>query len=592
MSLTRVLTIDVRQTGDAIKGIGETAGSIGKLGLSAAGAATGGLALLGGATLGVGVALVGLGSDAEEMQGKFDTVFGASAPEATKALDDFGNAVGRNKFELMDMAAATQDTLVPLGFARDSAADMSVELSKLSVDLASFNNLSERDVSADLISALTGETEVMKKYGVVINEAAVKQEALNAGLVTAEVNQTDLAQASQALSIAQQKYNEALSAGGPDEEKAAEIKAKITAAQIKLTEQNTKYGADSSQVAGTQARLLALQNDYNAALEGGGSSSLKVQQAQLSLSKAQEAYDKAVEGSIPDLDAQTKAQATLNLIMKGTSDAQGDAERTSGSWANQQRALTAELSEAATAMGLELVPITTQFLAATTDLARDILPQAVLIFKDFALELQANLTPAIAITNDALTRIAAAFGMNTSEVSISDVVLGAFKLTLDAFIIAVQLGAVVMNLLADAVEGMRAVWDETGDFVQDGIEGWETAFDAVSDTIGWVSDSFNDMAQAALDAVNSIPDWLIPGSPTPFELGLRGIAQGAEQVAGTLPQAFGVASTTTGAPAAPAGGSAPVVVQLQYSPVLSTADEIELERVLTDVVNRINARSR
>jgi len=35
-------------------------------------------------------------------------------------------------------------------------------------------------------------------------------------------------------------------------------------------------------------------------------------------------------------------QARLNLIMAGTTDAQGDAERTSGSLTNQWRALMAE----------------------------------------------------------------------------------------------------------------------------------------------------------------------------------------------------------------------------------------------------------
>ena len=114
MTSVRKLEIRIDQTGSAGKGIKGIAGSLGKLtgiGLAAGAAAVGGVALLTGAIVGLGTKLSGLGADAEEMEAKFDVVFGKGAPEAKAALDEFGDTVGRNKFALMEMASTIQELL-------------------------------------------------------------------------------------------------------------------------------------------------------------------------------------------------------------------------------------------------------------------------------------------------------------------------------------------------------------------------------------------------------------------------------------------------------------------------------------------------
>lgn len=123
--------------------------------------------------------LVQMGANAEALQGKFDIVFGGLAGTVTQQLVDFGQAAGRSKWELMQMAANLQDTLVPMGFARDEAANMSVTLTKLAVDLASFNDISDMEAYQRLQGAIIGNTENLLAFGVVANEATLKQYALN-----------------------------------------------------------------------------------------------------------------------------------------------------------------------------------------------------------------------------------------------------------------------------------------------------------------------------------------------------------------------------------------------------------------------------
>lgn len=130
-------------------------------------------------------ALIGIttmmAADSKEMQSKFDTVFGSSAGKATEQISKMASAMGRSHNELKLMASGVQDLLVPIGFARDKAAEMSVKLTQLAVDIASFNNKSDTEVMEDISAALAGSGEVMKKYGVILNDVTMKQELASMG---------------------------------------------------------------------------------------------------------------------------------------------------------------------------------------------------------------------------------------------------------------------------------------------------------------------------------------------------------------------------------------------------------------------------
>lgn len=147
-----------------------------------------GKALAFGGAAGLGVLVAGLGaaikkaSDMQETMNKFNVVFGDSAAEMKAYADTMAEGFGRSKQQVADFLSSAQDLLVPMGMMPDQAADMSKSLAGLAMDLGSFNNKADADVMTDLQAALTGSGEVMKKYGVILDEASVKQELLNNGL--------------------------------------------------------------------------------------------------------------------------------------------------------------------------------------------------------------------------------------------------------------------------------------------------------------------------------------------------------------------------------------------------------------------------
>ena len=121
-------------------------------------------------------------SDMQETLNKFNVVFGENSKEMKKFSDEMAAGFGRSKEQVARFLSSAQDLLVPMGLSQDAATGMSKNLAALAMDLASFNNAADADVMRDLQSALTGSGEVMKKYGVILTEAALKQELLNMGL--------------------------------------------------------------------------------------------------------------------------------------------------------------------------------------------------------------------------------------------------------------------------------------------------------------------------------------------------------------------------------------------------------------------------
>ena len=148
-----------------------------------------------------GVAVFGFGkaikaaADAEEAASKFDVVFGNAAKNVGSEMDTFARKVGRSRTEMRSLTGDTGDVVKALGFSEEQSANLSVALTKLAVDTASFKNRQEPDVIRAFTAALTGERESLKTLGVVINEAQVQAKAFQMGLAQTKGDLTTSAKA-------------------------------------------------------------------------------------------------------------------------------------------------------------------------------------------------------------------------------------------------------------------------------------------------------------------------------------------------------------------------------------------------------------
>lgn len=169
--MTRALVSSINKAGASMQSFGASAMGIGAR-IGAAGAGMSAPFLF----------AISAASDLEETMSKFGVVFGDRAKDVKAWGDELAGQIGRGEKDVAGFLAANQDLFVPLGFDPTQAESLSKQLVGLTYDLASFNNIADADVQRDLQAALTGSGEVMKKYGVIVSEAAVKQEMINQGL--------------------------------------------------------------------------------------------------------------------------------------------------------------------------------------------------------------------------------------------------------------------------------------------------------------------------------------------------------------------------------------------------------------------------
>lgn len=80
------------------------------------------------------------------------------------------------------MAALFGDMSTSMGLTRSDAADLSTSLVGLAGDLASFKNINIEEVTTALSGVFTGETESLKRLGIVMTEVNLKQFAMEKGI--------------------------------------------------------------------------------------------------------------------------------------------------------------------------------------------------------------------------------------------------------------------------------------------------------------------------------------------------------------------------------------------------------------------------
>jgi phage-related protein len=130
--------------------------------------------------IGMGAEMVGLGQQAELFNSKADTVFGESSGDIKKWADSVNESFGLSDEAVVGMAGSMGDLLVPMGFTRDAAAEMTQENLNAAGALSAWSGgqYDAAQVADIMTKAMLGETDGLKALGISINAAEVEQRAL------------------------------------------------------------------------------------------------------------------------------------------------------------------------------------------------------------------------------------------------------------------------------------------------------------------------------------------------------------------------------------------------------------------------------
>lgn len=176
-------------------------------------------------------ALFNAGVQQDALARKAQTVLGPTLDQVTRSAERHAEAMGLTTDEYIAAAAAGADLLIPMGFQRQEAADISVELVNLSGALSEWTGgqRSAQEVSEILNKALLGEREQLKTLGISISEADVKQRLLDKGLQDLTGTMLQQARAAATLELITEKSADAQAAFATNTDSAIRRQAELSA---------------------------------------------------------------------------------------------------------------------------------------------------------------------------------------------------------------------------------------------------------------------------------------------------------------------------------------------------------------------------
>lgn len=171
-------TKDVDTFGDKMGKVGKVVGAA----LAAATVAAGAFAVK------IGIEAVKAASDLEETVSKVGVIFGDTSKEIERFAEGAASSLGQTKQQALDAAATFATFGKAAGLSGQDLGKFSTEFVTLASDLASFNNTSPEQAINAIGSALRGEAEPLRAYGVLLDDASLRQAAFSLGIIDSTKN--------------------------------------------------------------------------------------------------------------------------------------------------------------------------------------------------------------------------------------------------------------------------------------------------------------------------------------------------------------------------------------------------------------------
>jgi hypothetical protein len=165
-----------------------------------------------GVALGAFVAVIGgiertasrlfqLGAAVVETGSKYRTTFGAAAAQLDGFVQQQAQLMGMTNRVAQEFLSTGGAIAQGMGATQEASAQLSQRILTLAADLQSFHNVPIEETFVAIRSGLVGESEPMRRFGIVISEADTKLRALADTGKTSERDLTDLERATARLNL-------------------------------------------------------------------------------------------------------------------------------------------------------------------------------------------------------------------------------------------------------------------------------------------------------------------------------------------------------------------------------------------------------
>jgi len=497
--------------------------------------------------------MISKASDLSETINKIDVVFGDAADGVKDFTETSATALGQSQQEALNAAATFGVFGKSAGLSGDDLTKFSTEFVTLASDMASFSNTTPEEAITALGAALRGENEPIRRYGVLLDDASLRQKALELGIISTTKNALTPAQkvlAAQALIIEQTTDAQgdfARTSGGLANQQrilaaqTANLKASIGSALLPVVQQITQAMTAFLASPVVQQGLVLLQEGITkiagvisnlfSILTSGGDPLANLQEA-LNLVFGPEATEKIMAFVKPFAENLPLAIAALtnlwNTALLPTLQTFWDFISTNilpileqvwvWFWENLPGAINT-LAEFWSGTLLPALQTFFDFVAA------NVIPVLQTIFEWIA----TNLPPAIQTLADYWT--------NTLQPAIE--AIWEF-LTVTMMPVWEALGELLGVFIGEMIDRLVLAWENVlkpaleaiWAFIQDTII---PIFDKWIESLGGVEGiikSVVDWIRKLTDKLKNLklPSWMQPGSPTPWEVGLVGVGKALSEL--------------------------------------------------------------
>lgn len=123
-----------------------------------------------------------MANDVVESEQLFSVSMGKMEASARAWSDSLSASLGLNAYDLRKNVGMLNVMFNSMGLGEQEAYDMSTSMVQLANDMASFYNLDTEEAFTKLRAGITGETEPLKRLGILVDEQTVAQYALKSGI--------------------------------------------------------------------------------------------------------------------------------------------------------------------------------------------------------------------------------------------------------------------------------------------------------------------------------------------------------------------------------------------------------------------------
>ena len=126
--------------------------------------------------------LLGIGSDAVELENVVVETFDNMAKEINAWADDIAAPMNRSNYQMREFAGMIGAMVVPIMRNKELATEMSKDLAALAVDMASFWNVMDEETFNAIRSGLIGQIRPLQRFGISMTVASLQAFALEKGI--------------------------------------------------------------------------------------------------------------------------------------------------------------------------------------------------------------------------------------------------------------------------------------------------------------------------------------------------------------------------------------------------------------------------